>query len=55
MKNEIKWVLYLIGLGMALVAYGHSQFATKSEMVDVKTKVETMDARIYEIWKAVVK
>jgi bacteriorhodopsin len=47
-RNEIKYAFYAIGLGMALTAYAHSQFATKDT-------VEKMDARIYEIWKEVVK
>lgn len=29
MKEEIKYVLYLVSLGAALVAYAHSTFATK--------------------------
>jgi len=48
MKNEIKYALYMLGLGMTLVAYAHSQFATKST-------VEVMDQRIYDIWKTVYK
>jgi bacteriorhodopsin len=48
MKNEIKYALYLMGLGFCLIAYAHSQFATKST-------VEKMDDRVYEIWKEVVK
>lgn len=48
MKNEIKYAIYLMGLGLSLVAYAHSQFATR-------TTVEEMDRRIYEIWKEVVK
>lgn len=48
MKDEIKYALLILGLGMSLVVYAHNTFATK-------TVVETMDARIYEIWKEVVK
>jgi len=48
MKNELKYALYMLGLGMTLVAYAHSQFATKST-------VEVMDQRIYDIWKTVYK
>lgn len=49
MKNEIvlAWVLQSIVLGAGLVAYAHANFASKSV-------VETMDARIYEIYKVVV-
>jgi hypothetical protein len=55
MRGEVKYVLYLIGLGMGLVAYAHSQFSTKAELQTVKTTVEKMDERIYQIWKEVVK
>lgn len=52
MKDEIKWALYLIGIGLtaglSLIVYAHSTFATK-------TTVEKMDERVYEIWKEVVK
>lgn len=47
MKEELKTAAWLIGLGIGLAAYAHANFATKST-------VETMDARIYEIWKEVV-
>lgn len=47
MKDEIKWALYLIGIGLTigftLIVYAHATFATKST-------VETMDQRIYDIW-----
>jgi bacteriorhodopsin len=55
MRSEIKWVLYLVGLGMSLVAYAHFTFATKPEVKEVKNTIERMDNRIYEIWKEVVK
>ena len=55
MRSEIKYAIYLIGLGLSLIAYAHSQFATKQEINDVKVQVKTMDERIYEIWKVVVK
>ena len=36
MKTEIKHALYLIGLGMALVAYAHANFATKQMVKDAR-------------------
>lgn len=54
MKAEIKWAIYLIGLGMALVTYAHVQFATKSEVKEVKDSVSKMDARIYDMWVKLV-
>ena len=54
MRAEIKWFIYALGLGMGLVAYAHVQFATKTEVKEVKSTVEKMDERIYDIWKVVV-
>jgi len=54
MRAEIKWFIYALGLGMGLVAYAHVQFATKYEVKEVKSTVEKMDERIYDIWKVVV-
>ena len=48
MKDDLKYALYLIGVGMTVVVYAHATFATKST-------VEKMDERIYEIWKEIVK
>ena len=49
MKNEIvlAWIIQSVVLGASLVAYAHANFASKS-------MVETMDGRIYEIYKVVV-
>ena len=55
MNHEIKYVLYLLGLGASLVAYAHSAFSTKEEVRTVKDTVQKMDERVYEIWKEVVK
>ncbi len=49
MKNEIKWVIYLIALGMSLVAYAHSTFATKSIIELIYDKLKVIDARVYDI------
>jgi hypothetical protein len=65
-RAEIKWVIYLIGLGGALVTYAHVQFATKTEVREVKETViqndkktndaiARIDGRVYEIWKEIVK
>ena len=34
--KDIKYALYLLGLGMALVAYAHANFATKGEIREGK-------------------
>jgi bacteriorhodopsin len=49
-RSEIKWAIYLVGLGMALVVYAHAQFATKDEVKEVKVSVRTMEGRIYDLW-----
>jgi bacteriorhodopsin len=49
-RSEIKWAIYLIGLGMGLVMYAHAQFATKAEVKDIKTSVGKMEDRIYDLW-----
>ena len=36
MIKEVKHTLYLLGLGMALVAYAHANFATKGEIREGK-------------------
>lgn len=48
MKDEIKYAIAMIGLGVSIIAYAHANFASK-------TTVDEMDKRIYEIWKEVVK
>lgn len=66
MRSEIKWFLYALGLGCAIVGYAHVTFATnnhvnkveqnlKEKDVSIEKTIATMDNRIYEIWKAVVK
>ena len=58
MKSEIKYSLYLIGLGATLIAYGHTQFQTKYEARAIKEQVvenkeflKRIDSRIYDLWK----
>jgi hypothetical protein len=55
MKNEIRYTLYVLGLGASLVAYAHSQFATKTRVERIEDAVKRVDERVYEIWKEVVK
>lgn len=45
MKNEIKYAVYLIVLGASLVAYAHSNFATKDDVKEMKQDIR--DIREY--------
>lgn len=42
MQTEIRHTFYLIGLGIALVAYAHANFSTKTMVIQIK------DAQIRE-------
>lgn len=55
MKNEIKYAIYLIGLGMGLVFYAHATFTTKEETRDVKEIVIRIDQRVYEMHSVIKK
>lgn len=55
MRDEIKYAIYMLALGASLVVYAHANFSTKEETSSVKSTVEKMDERVYEIWKEVVK
>lgn len=39
MKEEIKYALALIGLGVSLVAYAHKNFASKDDVKEMKRDV----------------
>jgi len=66
MKKEIKYVIFLIGSGLTILAYLHSTFITRAEanaestrhMVirnEILEKLKVLDKRIYEIHRHVVK
>jgi len=55
MRNEIKYVLYLVGLGASLVAYAHVTFATKSEVENIRDILRTIDQRVYDIHTEIIK
>lgn len=59
MNQEIRYTLYLLGLGMALVAYAHANFTTVSitdrifvSIERIYQKLEKIDQRLYEIKQA---
>lgn len=58
MRNDFKWIIYLIALGITLTAYAHNNFATKGEMsrirdnfkediIEIKTMLKTVDGRVF--------
>jgi hypothetical protein len=49
MRQELKYVLYLVGLGASLIAYAHSTFATKDSIKTIAERVKTIDDRVYDI------
>lgn len=49
MKNEIKYAIYMIGIGMSLVLYAHTEFSTKREVETLKSIIERIDQRVYDI------
>lgn len=45
MREQIKWGLYLIGLGCGLTAYAHLNFATKTRVQRIEDKLEAVSTR----------
>jgi hypothetical protein len=39
MRREIKSFLYIMGLGASLVAYAHANFATKSDVAEMRQDI----------------
>lgn len=46
MKNELKYAFYMIGLGMALVAYAHATFATKDVVTTIHDDIKVIQTDI---------
>lgn len=49
MRNEIKWMIYILTLGVVLTAYAHNNFATKREVDSIKSILNRLDQRVYDI------
>lgn len=45
MREEIKYFVYVIGLGVSLVTYAHFNFATSSRVQKVEEKIEGLATR----------
>lgn len=46
MKNEIKYVLSLIGIGVLLISYAHANFVTKDLMVLIIDRLNRIESKI---------
>ena len=51
MSNEIKFTLYILGLGVSIMAYAHGVFAEKSSIKELSNKIDRIDQRIFEMYK----
>jgi len=40
MKTELKYMIFLVGVGMSLVMFAYAEFATKKEVESLKTVVD---------------
>lgn len=40
LKKEIEFIIYLIGLGMGLVAFAYGSFSTKTEVKSLEEQVK---------------
>lgn len=49
MRDELKWMIYCLALGITLTAYAHQQFATRDDVRDMKDILTILDQRVYEI------
>lgn len=38
-SEQLKQIIYWIGLGCSLIVYAHANFSTKSEVVEIKQKI----------------
>ena len=54
MKQEIRQVLYFMGLGATLVVYAHATFSTKYEVRTIREILKTIDGRVYDIHSQII-
>lgn len=54
MEKKIQYVVWAIGIGLALgiglISYADSKFATKESVISLDSKVEKIDGHVYEMW-----
>ncbi len=55
MRDEIKYFIYMVGLGASLVAYVHASFSPKSHESTIKTMFSRMYKEIHYIKERVDK
>ena len=55
MKQEIKWFVFVLGLGMSLIAYANANFITRDYMELVLEDIRYMKSKIDRIHDKVYK
>lgn len=55
MRDEVKWITFLIGIGVSLTVFAHKNFATKEEVRNLKDILKTIDQRVYDIHTRIIK
>ena len=61
MRDDIKTIFFLLGVGCTLIAYAHATFSTKESVktvkesvIDIKSVLRVIDQRVFDIHKRVV-
>ena len=54
MRDEFKWIMFTMGLGVSLTVFAHQNFATKEEVRSLKEILKTIDQRVYDIHLKVI-
>lgn len=54
MKNDIKFMVYLVAVGASLIVYAHATFTTRYTMEDLVKKIDTIDQRLYDIHNVLI-
>jgi hypothetical protein len=49
MKNEIKYFIYILSLGISLVAYAHATFTTKDDSKSIHEDIRIIQADVKQI------
>jgi hypothetical protein len=49
MRDELKFVLYCVALGMTLIAYAHANFASKDILILIFSKLQTIESKILSL------
>ena len=53
MKKEIQFFIWSLGIGVALIAYAHANFATKDNVNSLHEDIRIIQADVKDILKAI--